>query len=201
MAAIINVSGMPLIYCRLFYLVAKNFEVKLKQRSKIMRNKKAFTLIEMLVAVLIIGILAAIALPQYQLVVAKVKAQELLFLTKEAARAQLEYELIHGELANNWASLDFTFPNAEILEGPPPQISNGKVIGSIDTYSGNGVDVLNVNFYFINNGRVPGIYYMLNTNRGLSCVANNEIRYKICEALGGRLDPVYQDRETKIYYF
>jgi len=60
-----------------------------------MKNK-AFTLIELLVVVLIIGILAAIALPQYQKAVDKSRVATILPLMRRWADALALYKLEHG---------------------------------------------------------------------------------------------------------
>ncbi len=59
-------------------------------------NKKAFTLIELLVVVLIIGILAAVALPQYTKTVERSKAAEALTLVKNFADAEKIYYMETG---------------------------------------------------------------------------------------------------------
>lgn len=58
-----------------------------------MKNKQAFTLIELLVVVLIIGILAAVALPQYQKAVAKARAAEWMTTIDAAQKALTAYVL------------------------------------------------------------------------------------------------------------
>ena len=59
-------------------------------------NKKGFTLIEMLVVVLIIGILAAIALPQYRKVVEKSKVPEAVITLKYMKERGQEFMLVNG---------------------------------------------------------------------------------------------------------
>ena len=63
-----------------------------------MKNKKygGFTLLEMLVVVLIIGILAGIALPQYQMAVTKAKVASILPIMRRWKDALQEWKLQHG---------------------------------------------------------------------------------------------------------
>ena len=72
--------------------------------------KRGFTLIELLVVVLIISILAAIVLPQYQLAVIKSRITRLLPLMKTISKAQQVYYLEHGDYAHNFQLLDIEFP-------------------------------------------------------------------------------------------
>ena len=58
-----------------------------------MKNNKAFTLIELLVVVLIIGILSAIALPQYQVAVEKSRVSEPINILGTIAKAQKRHKM------------------------------------------------------------------------------------------------------------
>ncbi|MDR0734864.1 MAG: prepilin-type N-terminal cleavage/methylation domain-containing protein [Elusimicrobiota bacterium] len=74
-------------------------------------NKKGFTLIELLVVVLIIGILAAIALPQYHLAVAKSRLSAVIPTVKAMKNAAERYYLIYGQyIGNRGMFMDMDFP-------------------------------------------------------------------------------------------
>lgn len=145
-------------------------------------NKNAFTLIELLVVVLIIGILAAVAVPQYQRAVERARAMEAVSNLKALVTAEKVYKMANGTATRDLDKLD--------LQVSGTYDSNTKKFTSqYFTYTGNsynggeglevqatrihgGVNSLKYRIYFAYNGR----YY---------CVPEVEDARWICEAMSG----------------
>ena len=70
----------------------------------------AFTLIELLIAILIIGILAAIAFPKYQLALDKTKYSRAMTLLAEINSAQQRYQLANNKRTDSLYDLDIDLP-------------------------------------------------------------------------------------------
>ncbi len=94
---------------------------------------------ELLIVVVIIGILATIALPQYRKAKEKAEASELMTNIKTLNEAQHRYYLANGEFAKSFDNLDINFSGykrggCEILSGfsKTDCVSNNKNLIYID---------------------------------------------------------------------
>lgn len=83
-----------------------------------MRNK-GFTLVELLVVILIIGILSAIALPQYMKTVERARAAEAITILASLARAEQSYLNLRNTYTDDIPMLEFT----------PPGVSEDDITG------------------------------------------------------------------------
>ena len=174
-----------------------------------MKNKKGFTLLELLVVVLIIGILTAIALPQYKMAVTKAKVASILPLMRRWKDALQEYKLQHG----SYDDLDRFTGGATLGVNWPSDWNDGESnscgdsIGCGNDYWGCGIDV---------NGKVAcftstsdgefdiEIYQPDDPNEDfrnkITCYAYGDEAHKICKALGGKLpEGVEEDGEEDFY--
>ncbi len=73
--------------------------------KNVLRTQKGFTLIELMIVVAIIGILAAVAIPQYQNFTKKSKASEAKVILDAIITAEGAYYAEHDRMTQNLANL------------------------------------------------------------------------------------------------
>ena len=181
-------------------------------------SSKGFTLLELLVVVLIIGILASIALPQYQMAVTKAKVASILPIMRRWKDALQEYKLQHGsyckegedgncgeypdgsDLGVSWPSdwKDYNDdPCGDYREchndywyscGSNSFYDTGEVFCEGTT----GDDSFDIMMY------QPDDPNFENLRNKITCYANGDEAHKICKALGGKL--AEEDGDEYILY-
>ena len=169
-----------------------NQNMRSAKKNSVKRLLGGFTLIELLVVVLIIGILSAIAVPQYQRAVLKSRLATVQANVKAIAQAAEVYYLANGHYSND----DLSVLDISEIEGCVPQEA-GKIQCANSSYDYNGGPYAQgagehvVGFVTKDGKGVIGYaqYFQhtpvnANTRRCLA-VTNTGMSHDICKSMGG----------------
>lgn len=145
---------------------------KINQNSPYGDKTAGFTLIELLVVVLIIGVLSAVALPQYTRAVAKSRAVQGIMGLKAITEAQERYYMANGYYTAQLDELDITVPNTHNQGG----YEYSCVDGIVTTCYGSSPKGPYLEFYLLRGSQ------QLAGKRW--CVAFTEQEHSICRSFG-----------------
>ncbi len=134
--------------------------------------KQGFTLIELLVVVLIIGILASVALPQYEKAVEKSRVTEAKTILSSMWKAKNVYYMSSGGEPNSFDDLDLSFNNANGTAATGTSFSTKNWTFELKNWWCSGGQHMSVKASRINTSKPYDLYYC--ETEGFRCSATGD---------------------------